>query len=184
MREPQVTTLKPNATGIALLSLHEGTWEEGDPKNRLIEITFDRGVGVDIHAKQDQIISATFGSEDSISYVKHDEQLKAASLRARANLPALRTEFNRGLAPGEFIQLKAPFDIPAGGQEWMWVEVISWKGDHIEGLLKNEPFNIPSLHAGQIVQVSEKKVFDYIRQHADGTREGNETSELIVIQKN
>jgi len=63
----------------------------------------------------------------------------------------------------------------------MWVEVTRWQGGDITGLLKNEPFNIPELHAGQIVTVKQADVFDYIRQYADGTREGNETG--VIIQK-
>jgi uncharacterized protein YegJ (DUF2314 family) len=183
-RDPQLTSLKPNATAVALLALKKGTWEEGDPKNRLIEITFVRGVGPDSHAKQDQVLSAAFGWEDSTKAVKHDEELLAASRQARAKLPGLREEFNKGFAPGEFIDVKAPFDRPDGGNEWMWVEVISWHGDKISGLLRNEPFDIPSLHAGQNVEVSESKVFDYLRRHADGTIEGNETSKLIEKQTN
>jgi uncharacterized protein YegJ (DUF2314 family) len=182
VREPQVTTLKPNATGIALLTLTKGNWEEGDPENRLIELGFDRGSGPDIHAKQEQIVGAAFGWEDSITRIKHDEGIKAASAAARKKLPVLRVEFNQGLAPGEFIQVKAPFATPGGGNEWMWVEVTTWNGDAITGLLKNEPFDIPDLHAGQIVKVSESRVFDYIRKHADGTVEGNETGELIEKQ--
>jgi uncharacterized protein YegJ (DUF2314 family) len=179
VREPQMTTLKLNATGVALLRLKKGTWEEGDPKNRLVEITFERGLGPDIHAKQDQVLSAAFGWEDRAMAVKHSEELEAARRQARTKLPGLRAEFNKGLAPGEFIELKAPFTTPDGGTEWMWVEVITWNGDKISGLLKNEPFNIPTLHGGQTVEVSESKVFDYIRRHADGTTEGNETSKII-----
>ena len=105
--------------------------------------------------------------------------MKAASRQAQAKLPALRAAFNKGLAPGEFIQVKAPFDTPEGGHEWMWVEVISWDGDKIKGLLKNEPFSIPTLHGGQTVEVSQAKVFDFIHRLADGTEEGNETGRLI-----
>lgn len=171
-------------SGQLVLQLHR--WEEqhhhgpiGDPMNRLIEITFDRGIGPDLHAKQEQVVGAAFGREDSVAQIKHDEELKNASRRSRTKLPALQVEFNKGLAPGEFIQVKAPFDTPDGGHEWMWVEVSSWKGDKITGLLKNEPFNIPTLHGGQVVEVSESKVFDYIWRHADGTQDGNETGKLI-----
>jgi hypothetical protein len=38
------------------------------------------------------------------------------------------------------------------------------------------------LHAGQEVEVSEAKVFDYIRRHADGSEEGNETGRIIEKQ--
>ena len=182
IREPQVRTLKSNATAVARITLKKGQWEEGDPSNRLLEIGFDRSAEADLHARQDKVLGECFGWEDSPSPVKHTDELLAASQKAREKLPALREAFQKGLAPGEFIQLKAPFKIPAGGHEWMWVEVTSWEGNTIKGLLKNEPFNIPTLHGGQIVTVAQDEVFDYIRTHADGLMEGNETGTIIERQ--
>jgi hypothetical protein len=182
VRDAQVRSLKSNATSIALLSLKEGVWEEGDPRNRLIEVAFDRYLGPDVHAKQEKMVASLFGWEDSTVAVKHDEELLKASQRAKAKLTSLRAAFNAGLAPGEYIQVKAPFKAPGGGQEWMWVEVTSWKNDEIKGPLRNEPYNIPALHAGQIVEVSEATVFDYLRIHSDGTQEGNETGKIIEKQ--
>ena len=113
--------------------------------------------------------------------VKHDEELLEASRRARANLPALREAFNAGLAPGEFIQVKVPFKTPDGGKEWMWVEVTSWSGDKIRGLLRNEPFHIPNLHGGQTVDVSEEDRLRLhpktCRRHVGRERDGQDRSE-------
>lgn len=185
VREEHLPHLQGNATGVALLTLKKGTWEDGDPKNRLIELTFDRGTGPDPHARHEAVLSKTFGSTDSVTKVAHDDvELEAASARARAKLPALRTAFNKGLEPGETLLLKAPFATPDDSQEWMWVEVTRWKGDAISGLLMNEPHSIPDLHAGQKVQVSEAKIFDYIRRRPDGTVEGNETGKIIARQQN
>lgn len=183
VRERQFETLKANAAGVAHLSLAEGVWEEGDPENRLVEIRFDRYEGPDVHARQVKMVEAMFGWEDSISYIQHDEELKHASQRARETLPALRAAFNSGLAPGEHILVKAPFEKPDGGNEWMWVEVTLWKGDQIKGILQNEPFNIPDLRSGQMVEVSQADVFDYIHRLADGTQEGNETAAIIQKQR-
>jgi uncharacterized protein YegJ (DUF2314 family) len=94
-------------------------------------------------------------------------------------LPALREAFRKGLAPGEFIQLKAPFPTDDGGTEWMWVEVLAWEGDRIRGLLKNEPRQVARLQAGQEVTISQKDVFDYWRIDAQGKASGNETGPLI-----
>ncbi|MGF6348324.1 hypothetical protein [Variovorax sp. W2I14] len=38
---------------------------------------------------------------------------------------------------------------------------------------------MPGLHAGQMVKVSQAKVFDYIRRYPDGREEGNETGKII-----
>jgi uncharacterized protein YegJ (DUF2314 family) len=182
-RDPQISSLASNATAKAFLSLQEGHREEGDPQNRLVEITFDRYAHRDLHARQDELLSTLFGWKDSAIGVRHDEALLAASRRAREELPVLRERFNKNMQPGEYLLVKAPFPTPDGGNEYMWVEVSSWNGDKIKGLLANEPVNIPTLHGGQMVEVSEAKVFDYIHTLPDGTQEGNETGKIIQKQE-
>lgn len=179
VRSSQVGALKPNAVAIAKLTLVKGKWEDGDPRNRLVEIRFDRYPGPDRYARQAALLGAMFGTEDSVARVKHNEELLAASRAANAKLPGLRDAFARGLQPGEYIQVKAPFEVRSGGSEWMWVEVMTWSGDTITGLLKNEPVQIPSLHGGRTVTVSQSKVFDYIRRYPDGREEGNETGKIL-----
>jgi hypothetical protein len=112
IRESNLGSRKPNAKAVVRLSLMQGTAEDGDPRNRLIEIAFDRYPGKDVHARQDALISALFGWEDSIKRIRHDGALETASRRAKARLPALRKAFAKGLAPGEYIQVKAPFATP------------------------------------------------------------------------
>ena len=179
LRELMLAYPESNTTSTALLSLQQGVWEEGDPRNRLLEITFERYDGVDLHEKQDNMLSSLFGWEDAVAPVEHDDELLLASQQAREKLPSLRAAFNAGLTPGEFIVVKAPFATPDGDNEYMWVEVVSWEGTKIKGVLKNEPYNIPDLHGGQIVEVSQDIVFDYVRRFPDGTEEGNETGKII-----
>ncbi len=182
VRENHLPHLLENATGVAQLTLRKGTWEEGDPKNRLIELTFDRETGPDSFARHESVLSKTFGSSDNVTRIKHDAELEAASARAKAKLSALRDDFNKGLAPGETLLVKAPFETPDENQEWMWVEVVRWKENAISGLLMNEPHAILDLHAGQKVEVSQADVFDYIRRLPDGSMEGNETGKIIGRQ--
>ncbi|WP_232021846.1 DUF2314 domain-containing protein [Mycobacterium basiliense] len=170
---------KPNATGAAPLTVKIGRHHDGDPLNRLLEITFDRGPGHDAHARRRAILAAAFESEPSIVPATHDDAVEAASRRARAKLPALRALFHQGLPPGELMQVKAPFEGPNSIREYMWVDVVSWNGDEITGLLVNEPFNIPGLRAGQMVVVEQSTVFDYKHQRRDGTISGNETEKLV-----
>ena len=172
--------LRDNAESDIELAIGEGRWEEGDPHNFLIELLFDKEEGESLGEKQDAFISRLFGWEDSISYVQHNQEIEAASNKAKRKLNGLRRDFNRGLSPGEFIQVKAPFKTPDGGTEWMWVEVASWQGNNIVGLLKNEPYHIPSLRGGSTVEVNQQDVFDYLRMFPDGSSEGNETGELIL----
>lgn len=175
-----VDSLIENAVSVVTLDTAAATWEDGDPYNYLMELKFDEGEGATLQEKQNVVLSSIFGWEDTISYVKHNQLIEEASRKAREQLEKLKTDFTAGLSPGEFIQVKAPFETPDGGSEWMWVEILSWDGDKIRGLLKNEPYNIPNLKGGAEVIVVQGDVFDYMRQHPDGSSEGNETAELIM----
>jgi uncharacterized protein YegJ (DUF2314 family) len=179
VREEQTRRLKSNALGIACLTLSQGTWEEGDPKNRLVELRADRYSGSDSSSRQESMISSFFGAEDHISNISDSQELIAASQKAKGKLPELQKAFSAGLEPGEFIQVKAPFATTRGGREWMWVEVTAWNGDHILGLLENDPEDVPDLQAGQKVEVRQQDVFDYIHQFPDKRTEGNTTSDII-----
>ena len=178
-REEESKSLMANAKGIACLTLRNGTREEGDPQNRLVRLEFDKYPGDDEGARQEALISALFGWHESVAHIKNNQELLNVSAEAKAKLPELQRVFNRGLDPGEFIEVKAPFATTDGGTEWMWVEITSWKGDIISGLLRNDPEFVPNLHAGQRVEVRQQDVFDYIRNFADGKSEGNATGEII-----
>jgi uncharacterized protein YegJ (DUF2314 family) len=173
-------TLKDNAKLVVELPIGQGEWEEGDPDNYLLELVFESEPKASSYEKQHQLLSSLFGWEDYVAYVNHNQLIQEASDRARKNLDPLKADFNAGLAPGEFIQLKAPFDTDDGAKEWMWVEVISWDGQKITGLLKNEPQRVSGLRGGAEVTVDQADIFDYVRTYPDGRQEGNETSELIM----
>ena len=180
LRDPQLKSLKSNATGIACLTLKDANPEEGDPKNRIIELAFDRYEGNDKHAKQDAAISWLFGWEDAVTNnVDHTVGLLEESSREKSKLAQVHRDFDTGLQPGEYILVKAPFDVPDGGREWMWVEVRKWRRGAMTGVLQNQPERIPNLHDGQVVEVREQEVFDYVRHYADGHEDGNTTGAMI-----
>lgn len=130
-------------------------------------------------ARQAAAVASMFGWRDEVKSIAHDDALHAASERAKRKLPAIRAVVQRGLEPGEVVQVKLPFATSSGGTEWMWVEVVRWDGDAIEGVLNNEPFEVPELHAGQRVRGKTDDVFDYLYLRTDGSTEGNQTSEII-----
>lgn len=166
--------------GVADLVLRTGVWEEGDPRNGLIEICFDKYPGNGLQARQDALVCALFGYEEEVAApIVHTDELIEASEDAKLRLPGLREAFRAGLDPGEYILVKAPFTTADGGNEWMWVEVTMWKGNAIEGVLRNDPDEVPGLHAGQVVSVHEGDVFDYVRHLPDGTEEGNWTAAIL-----
>lgn len=181
VREQNLPEANAKVRGAAMLALVDGTPDEGDPRNRLIEISASRYPGPDSMARQAALLTDLFGVIDAkIIDVSHDDKLDAASRQARAKLPALRAAFNQGLRPGEYISLKAPFATTSGSNEYMWVEVTAWSGNAITGILNNTPRDVPGLKAGQIVKVDEDTIFDYLRTFPDGQQDGNTTSAIIV----
>jgi uncharacterized protein YegJ (DUF2314 family) len=179
LRNSKLKSLKKHASGTACLLLKPGKREEGDPENRLMELSAEVYSGPDPQARQDNILSSLLGWEDIAHNVEHTPEVLAERDRERAKLPALHKAFNAGLQPGEYIQVKAPFTIPGRGHEWMWVEITRWRGKIIMGTLQNEPVDIRDLHAGQVVQVNEDDVFDYIRSYPDKHTEGNTTGKIL-----
>lgn len=174
------TSLREGAKEKAELSVGVGKKEEGDADNRLLEITFPGASNTTTQARQSALLELIFGAEeDPASIVQHDAELEAASDRARSKLPEFEERVKKGLAPGERILLKAPFERPDGGNEWMWVEVIKWKDDQIEGILMNQPVYIPDLKDGSRVCFAQKVVFDYLHYYPDGREEGNETGDIM-----
>lgn len=178
-RNSQLKALKPHALGAACLFLKPGKPDEGDPNNRLVELSAELYSGPDPLSRQDNMLSSLFGWEDAAHNVEHTEELLAESRRERAKLPALHKDFKAGLDAGEYIDVKAPFPAPDGGREWMWVEITAWKGKIITGTLQNEPVDVQNLRAGQGVEVREDDVFDYIRYYPDKHTEGNTTAKIL-----
>ena len=179
MRDEMLKSLKANAAGDGCLTLIPGKWEQGDPHNKLIQLTFEKYPGNDVSAKQERMLASFFGWEDHAFHIHHNAELLAASAQAKQQLPALQKAFAAGFQPGEYLEVKAPFITESGGHEWMWVEVRTWQGNSITGFLDNEPEDVPSLHSGQEVTVRQEDVFDFLHTFPDKRTQGNQTSEII-----
>jgi uncharacterized protein YegJ (DUF2314 family) len=62
----------------------------------------------------------------------------------------------------------------------MWLEVTGWEKDKLRGTLANEPFNVSALRRGSPVEVTESQVTDYLYMSPNGTREGGESSRILM----
>jgi uncharacterized protein YegJ (DUF2314 family) len=166
------------------VKLVEGKPREGDAENRLMELVF-AGPGVGEQEGQAAATAALLGAPEDkrLTAAASDRELNAASERARAKLPEIRARFLQGLPPGERLAIKAPFQTRRGGTEWMWVEVREWKGERLDGILINEPFDIPTLKSGARVEVKMSAIFDYTLEHADGSEEGGETTKILLTRE-
>jgi len=167
-------------SGQGSVRLIEARAEEGDPDNTLVALNFDTYPGSGTTERQTNFVKAVFGAKpDEVIGVRPNNALREASERARLQLPALQKAFQRGLSPGELLLVKAPFATTDDRREFMWVEVMEWKGERIKGMLRSEPRFVPSLKAGQIVDIQQAEVFDYLHRWPDGRTEGNETAKLL-----
>ncbi len=180
LRKNQSTNLLKGATQEARIALTAGRSEEGDPDNRLIELNFRHGDGRSADERRQATFVQIWGAADSLVKITHDDEILAASERAKTKLPELQRRFDKGLAPGERILIKAPFARDDEGNEWMWVEVLKWPvAGKITGILQNNPYHVKKLRAGSRVLIKPEEVFDFMYYKADGTSEGNETGWLM-----
>ncbi len=151
----------------------------GDQKVPRLTITFP-GLGAPTELVEAGI-AEFFGSADRVDQVNHDEELTALS-KAQLEIykSSIKKRFRKGLQYGEVLLVKAPFETSAGGNEWMWVEVTRLgAGGKIEGLLANDPDDVPELVSGSEVVVEEAELFDWMLQQADGGVMGNETGKVM-----
>jgi uncharacterized protein YegJ (DUF2314 family) len=168
----------------ATLALFDSKANDGGSQNWRIGLDFRHGNGVGPDERRQSIITKLWGVADSVKHGDHTPELLAASDRARAKLADLKDRFSEGLPSGHRLLFKVPFPTIDGRQEYMWVEVLQWREEGlIKGVLQNEPFYVKDLSAGSNVEVLEEKVFDYILDRGDGSKEGNETGIILRRQK-
>ncbi|MBA3461523.1 MAG: DUF2314 domain-containing protein [Deltaproteobacteria bacterium] len=117
--------------------------------------------------------------EDKVTYVDYDKELAEAGVKARAALAKLRPHFAKGIPPNEQLGVKAPFDTDDGNIEWMWVDVVSFRGDVLDGTLDNDPAKVSKLKLGSRVKVKFGELADFIHQRADGSRAGGYSLEVF-----
>jgi uncharacterized protein YegJ (DUF2314 family) len=174
-----LNSVEVKAEKKAEINISQGVWEEGDPQNRIIEIGFPKK---NPQIEQDELIAKVFGAKDEVSYLIHDDELLAASERAKRKIPELYNKFSKGLPLGTHMLIKFPFENMKGEREWMWVEIVKWEDKTIKGLLQNDPQIVKTLKTGQEVTKNIDDMFDYILYLPDGTQEGNETGMLTSRQ--
>ena len=157
-REFLESSVYENAKQQATITIENGVWESGDPQNRLYKIAFE---GDNPQVQHDELLSTLFGSEDKITTLRHNEEILAASNRAKEKIPELYKAFNKGFPFDRSLLIKFPFENKEGDREWMWVEVLSWKKNTVTGLLQNEPALVTNLKSGQKVKKNIKNLYKF-----------------------
>ena len=174
----------PGAKGRTELNLAIGKSERGDPENSLVEIVFP-GADQTPLERQGEMLRQLFGDLDRTGTLVHDEELAAASARAKQTVLQYKPRYAEARPlSGERLAVMVPFEMSSGRHEYMWVEVLRWEGSSIHGVLANQPRDVPMLKAGARVNIQEDAIFDYMLQKPDGSTEGNLTASIIQRQQN
>ena len=175
-REHFSSDLADGATGTISLKLHRATPGPNDPDTTIVRLTFSGDPAVQPSVREQAAISKLFGAApDRVAPVDPDSEawIRASKL-AREDLMARKSALQKGLRPHESLHVKAPFATPDGGSEWMWIDVLEWKGNTLHGRLDNEPAMTPTLKLGQKVQVLETAVADFLLEdRSTGEKHGN-----------
>ena len=175
------TVVKPGELRIDEKVTWKVAWvQEPDGDERAIELIPPGGATTEgIEA----LITAAFGAGDSpVSETQGDDpEMLAAYAKARTELAAKRAHFAKGVPTNEGLSVKAPFPFThegAEGIEWMWVDVVRWQGDTLEGTLDNDPIRVKDLKAGAHVKFKLDSIADFQHTLADGTTVGGYTIDV------
>ncbi|MDC0715230.1 DUF2314 domain-containing protein [Stigmatella sp. ncwal1] len=181
LRERLLSQVLPGAPRQVLLELSPVEPLEGVEDDRLVSLFFPAHPGDTPSERPYAALAALFGAKDEIRSTAHDDELMAASRRARDELLfRIKPRFQEGMEPGTRLFVKAPFGTTGGGTEWMWILVTDWEASALAGMLDSEPEDVPGLKAGAPVEVKEDVLFDFLLVRPDGTTEGNQTERIIL----
>ncbi|HTL38012.1 MAG TPA: DUF2314 domain-containing protein, partial [Kofleriaceae bacterium] len=152
--------------------------KEPDTGERMLELVPPTGTGI---VELEKMIDECFGSRpDKVTMLKDDDpELLAAGKHARADLVRLRGHFAKGIPLGERLTVKAKFTGTDNAVEWMWVDVVAFKRDTLEGTLANDPEVLTSMSNGQKVKVRLADVADYFHETKSGESAGGYSIEIF-----
>ncbi len=168
------------AGGSAKVTWKVAWVQEPDGDERAVELIPPGGATTEAI---EAMLSTALGLEDSgiTEFRADDPEMLAAFAKARTELAAKRAHFAKGVPRNEKLIVKAPFTYPDGGSEnteWMWVDVVRWQGDTLEGTLDNDPVRVTGLKAGAPVKFQLGTIADFLHTLADGTEVGGYTIEV------
>jgi len=101
---------------------------------------------------------------------------------ARKTLPAVKERFLKGLPADQQLSVTTRlFDTDDRRMEQVFVKVVSWSGENIEGILASE-VKLSNHKCGEPLLVLESDVVDWTIVHPDGSEEGNVVGKFLDTQ--
>ena len=114
------------------------------------------------------------------------ETMDQAHSRALAELPTIKRRYLSGaFVPGQFL-IKHGFPVGGGRndeQEFMWLVVREWMENRIVGELVNKPQLCKNIKMGQVIELTEADIFDWIVIGPDGPEEGGYTNSAVDLDE-
>ncbi len=182
-RAYQQANPRKGASGRVDVSFRNAPLEEGDANNRLWALDFPNVAMPTLSEREGVAFDRLYGADDVMFKAKHgDPEMIAARDKARAAFLANEANFRKGLPYNERLLVKKAFQV-AGNTEYMWVEVVRWNPQSVEGLLANDSFYDAKMRTGLKVTVTLDEVYDYLYYKADGSEQGNETGKVLMSRE-
>lgn len=179
MKARLTRSLLPSARRKATVRIAVGKPDEGDPDNLLMELTYAGPDGKPSHPVLSGLLDQLCGTtEEQIRHIQSGAEVDALRVRLKPRIAAIAEVFRKGLAPGARLIVKAPF-VDEEHREWMWLEVVAWKGEALEGILLNDAVHMPALKNGARVTAKQAELLDYEYVRPDGTSEGKVSEEAL-----
>ncbi len=87
-----------------------------------------------------------------------------------------------GQLPQIYVKVAFPVERHGVRDEWLWVHVVRWEDDRVEGVLVNEPRRAAGFQAGSYVAFGPDRIADYHEDQPDGSYRGNGLKTLVEGQ--
>lgn len=106
-------------------------------------------------------ISACAQADDLIISPEGDASIEAAITEARKTLPIFWGKFDAKPSGYDHFALKVGLPAGGGGEEHIWMNVVSRSGGKVVGELANDPYDLGDLENGSRVEVDEALISDW-----------------------
>ena len=164
--------------GEAKLRMEMGQPRKGEPP--LLRLLPPAGVSTGTGIWLNTLLDDLFGADMPLAEIlSENAEMETAHREAVDELPRVRARFQAGFRSGEVLHIKHGFSTPEESHEYMWIAVTRWEDGRIRGNLANDPQRRNDLRAGEIVEIAEEEVFDWLIVHSDGRVEGAFTNRLL-----
>lgn len=107
-----------------------------------------------------------------------DSKIRPYIDQAKKTLPGVKERYLKGLPPRHSLSVTTRIYDKDGHMEQVFVQVKSWEGDTISGVLASE-INVKNHQKGETLQVPEKDVIDWTIINPDGSEEGNVVGKFL-----